>query len=181
MSEVEMRGVWAFVADAQRASTLQRLQPIARRVRVWRMTDRTMGDGRCRHGVLGCETCFEEEIEAEGGWPTKAEGDVVCAHGFPGSGWDCCRAERDIAAEGGRAARDADRQVHAVLDDEQIVRYDRAGKWFIEFSPPRMRPARHVTVREAARRAVEMKEEGGTIFFGRSGGGSFDRAVRSEQ
>ena len=73
-----------------------------------------------------------------------------------------------------------DRQVHALLDDEQIVRYDRAGKWYIEFSPPRGRSARHVTVREAARRAVEMKEQGGTIFTDRPGGGSFDRAVRSE-
>lgn len=73
-----------------------------------------------------------------------------------------------------------DRRVHAEYGEEQIVRYDRAGKWYIEFSPARMRPARHVTVRAAACRAVELQEAGGVIHFGVPGGGSFDRAVVAE-
>lgn len=27
----------------------------------------------CPHGELACEECFEAEIEATGGWPTKAD------------------------------------------------------------------------------------------------------------
>jgi hypothetical protein len=34
----------------------------------------------------------------------------VCDHGFPGRNWDCCRAERDITAEGGRMGRPFERR-----------------------------------------------------------------------
>lgn len=71
-----------------------------------------------------------------------------------------------------------DRTVHASHPDgRQIVRYDRAGKWWLEHDPPLMRPARHIGVREAARIALQLEEEGGTIIMGRPGGNAFDRLV----
>lgn len=74
-----------------------------------------------------------------------------------------------------------DRTVHAEHNDEKIVRYDSAGKWYIEFDPPRLRPARRVTIREAVQRAIELEQNGGTIYLGKPGGGSFDRYVRTER
>lgn len=66
----------------------------------------------------------------------------------------------------------SDRTVHARLrDGTEIVRYDRAGKWFVE-SPDGSRE--RVTVREAARRA---SVSGATIYVGRAGGGRFDSAL----
>lgn len=65
-----------------------------------------------------------------------------------------------------------DRTVHARSGELEIVRYDRAGKWYVEFDPPRMRPAFRVSLREAASLAVDRRAE---VFFGKPGGGSFDR------
>lgn len=77
---------------------------------------------------------------------------------------------------------DDDRTVHAVsLDgEEQFVRYDRAGKWWIEFKPPRLRPARQVSLGEAVERAAWLEENGvGLVpFYGKSGGRAFDRALK---
>jgi hypothetical protein len=74
---------------------------------------------------------------------------------------------------------DSDRTVHAENDDLEVVRYDRAGKWFIEpKNRALMLPAQHITVREAIDTALWMKEHGGKIHFGQQGGGSFDRGAR---
>lgn len=73
-----------------------------------------------------------------------------------------------------------DRTVHARCGDEELVRYDRAGKWFLEYRPARMRPARQVSVGEAVRLALEMIERGGSVIFRRPGGTTFDRKVRSK-
>ena len=69
------------------------------------------------------------------------------------------------------------RTVHARHDcGEEVVRYNRAGKWFIELVPPApSAPLRkRVGIGEAVCRARELLEQGGEVFFGRPGGQSFD-------
>jgi hypothetical protein len=71
-----------------------------------------------------------------------------------------------------------DRTVHAsYLNEEEIVRYNRAGKWYIEL--PLLRMRRHVKIAEAVQRAVELSEMSGVIYFRRPGGSDFDRLVRA--
>lgn len=74
-----------------------------------------------------------------------------------------------------------DRRVHAragVKEKghlwEEIVRYDRAGKWYIEVEGAR----KQVSLREAALRAVELEDQGGEILLGVTGGNQFDAAIR---
>jgi hypothetical protein len=72
-----------------------------------------------------------------------------------------------------------DRRVHAANSEAEVVRYDRAGKWYIE---PRDRSfqRQHVTVKEAAEYALWMyRQAGGTIIYGVPGGGLFDREVHA--
>jgi hypothetical protein len=67
----------------------------------------------------------------------------------------------------------SDRTVHAEKQVCEIVRYDRAGKWYIEpFSGRR----RRVGVRSAATEAATAS--GMRVHFGLRGGAAFDRAVR---
>jgi hypothetical protein len=74
----------------------------------------------------------------------------------------------------------SDRMIHAAAGEMEIVRYNRAGKWYVEYSSPRMRPSRHVGVNEAARLAVELERDGrGCIYLGVSGGSAFDRKVKA--
>jgi hypothetical protein len=71
---------------------------------------------------------------------------------------------------------DSDRTVHAVTyRGVEIVRYNRAGKWYLEWPATAMVPCRHVGVDEAARTAVE---HSGDIRLGLSGGKAFDARVR---
>jgi hypothetical protein len=67
-----------------------------------------------------------------------------------------------------------DRTVHARSADKQqeIVRYDRAGKWWVENADGTRRP---VGIREAAELARTYAVSRGTVFTGRSGGSMFDR------
>ncbi|WP_256840367.1 hypothetical protein [Ornithinimicrobium faecis] len=68
-----------------------------------------------------------------------------------------------------------DRTVHAILSDRtEIVRYDRAGKWYAEPADPQSR-RRLITITEAVRLTVA---EG--IWWGvdQPGGLSFDAKVR---
>jgi hypothetical protein len=70
-----------------------------------------------------------------------------------------------------------DRTVHAKLPmGGEVVRYERAGKWFIEWPAQHMILARHVGVDEAARTAVGRE---GFVHFDRPGGRVFERKVRS--
>ena len=72
-----------------------------------------------------------------------------------------------------------DRRVHAVAGEWLLVRYNRAGKWYIEYEPPRGRGSIPVKIAEAVRLALLWEEiAGGTIYFGLPGGGTFDRLVR---
>lgn len=71
-----------------------------------------------------------------------------------------------------------DRTVHAITQTGgEIVRYDRAGKWFIEWPEGVLIPCRQLTLREAAKLGADPTA---TIFLGRPGGRRFDAAVRKE-
>lgn len=71
-----------------------------------------------------------------------------------------------------------DRQVHASHPDgREVVRYNRAGKWYIERPAwPRYR-RRHVDVGEAVRLARLIYAQGGIWYEGQPGGKVFDRRM----
>ena len=75
-----------------------------------------------------------------------------------------------------------DRTIHAAAGEWLIVRYDRAGKWYVEYEPKRDREREHIGVGEAARLAGDWEEvAAGTIYFGAKGGTTFDRLIRKRQ
>lgn len=55
-----------------------------------------------------------------------------------------------------------DRTVHARCGELEIVRYDRAGKWWFEWNPPRMRAALRVDLDDAV-----VAASGGKMFDAR--------------
>ena len=73
-----------------------------------------------------------------------------------------------------------DRRVHARgRDGLEVVRYDRAGKWYLENPRPgSLIPRRHVKIGEAAKMARLIKKDGGQIFLNMPGGGKFDSLVQ---
>lgn len=73
---------------------------------------------------------------------------------------------------------DYDRTVHARNDDGTvIVRYDRAGKWYIE-NLPEGKKRRRVTVKAAAMLCRDWRRTGtGNIIHGLPGGKLFERRV----
>lgn len=69
-----------------------------------------------------------------------------------------------------------DRTVHAVTyQGAEIVRYEKAGQWWIEWPTGSMKPGRHVGVGEAARTAVMLSAD---IRLGLPGGRVFDARAR---
>lgn len=71
----------------------------------------------------------------------------------------------------------SDRTVHARGGNVEVVRYDRAGKWWLE-SIDGKHPRKPVTLNKAALVALDMlHSEHGQVFFGKPGGGAFDRQV----
>ncbi|WP_159599512.1 hypothetical protein [Agromyces humi] len=71
------------------------------------------------------------------------------------------------------------RTVHATHPDgTQVVRYDRAGKWFEEHPA---RQYRRLHLWDAVRRSLELEADGGQILLGRHGGTRFDAKVREER
>lgn len=76
-------------------------------------------------------------------------------------------------------ARDADRTVHAWCDRYEVVRYDRAGKWYVEHKPGSYIPAAQVSLPLAVTFAMKAwYEEDGSVEIGRPGGKRFDALVR---
>lgn len=72
-----------------------------------------------------------------------------------------------------------DRTVHARYPGMEIVRYDRAGKWYFEPLDSSL-SRQKVTVKQAADAAVWARgyyNEGAHIFTNRHGGTTFDRLV----
>jgi hypothetical protein len=73
----------------------------------------------------------------------------------------------------------SDRTVHASYRGMEVVRYDRAGKWYLE---PRDRTLKrqHVTLSEAVNAAIWGRKYGnGTFFLGLCGGTAFDAKVKA--
>ncbi len=69
--------------------------------------------------------------------------------------------------------RDYDRTVHGkTTDGREIVRYDRAGKWYLEGGPGN-RPRQNVTLKRAAEEAAA-----GEFYGDKPGGQMFDAKVR---
>jgi len=69
----------------------------------------------------------------------------------------------------------SDRNVHAECANFDIVRYDRAGKWYVESKITDKRL--HIGVADAALRALSAETLGGRIHLGLHGGRTFDRWV----
>jgi hypothetical protein len=69
----------------------------------------------------------------------------------------------------------SDRTVHATAPDGgQIVRYDRAGKWYLEYPTGRLRPCRQIKFAEAVKLASQI---GSYVYLGKPGGRRFDAAI----
>lgn len=69
-----------------------------------------------------------------------------------------------------------DRRVHAERFGLQLVRYNKAGKWYVEADPEgpkNLIPRRQVTLRQAVGIAETWGSE--AIKFGVPGGGAFER------
>lgn len=67
----------------------------------------------------------------------------------------------------------SDRTVHASYPGMEIVRYDRAGKWYLEPSDPSLR-RQHVTIDRAVSAALWARANGGKVFTGLPGAKAFD-------
>lgn len=74
----------------------------------------------------------------------------------------------------------ADRTTHASSKDGSVavVRYDKAGRWWLERSDGTRAPLRLAT---AVTEAIVLEADGGTIHFGRHGGSQFDNKVRTQR
>ena len=70
-----------------------------------------------------------------------------------------------------------DRTVHAFGPDLEVVRYDRAGKWYIEPKDKTL-PRQAVTIAEAVNMALWLRDDNGTLRLGQQGGARFDAMVR---
>lgn len=71
------------------------------------------------------------------------------------------------------------RRVHAFNGDKtlELVRYDRAGKWYIEPTEPRL-PRQRVTLDEAVEEAACWWSNGGSPVCGVPGGSTFERRLQ---
>lgn len=70
-----------------------------------------------------------------------------------------------------------DRTVHAACDCQEVVRYNRAGKWWIEMRDGTRYPS---SLAEAVSEAIGCEMCDGVIFFDRPGGTTFDRKVKAQ-
>lgn len=59
----------------------------------------------------------------------------------------------------------------------EVVRYDRQGRWFLEWNQPPNQRTRLKSVADAASQAIALEDKGGEIFPGRPGGKQFDNKV----
>lgn len=72
-----------------------------------------------------------------------------------------------------------DRRVHAEGRYILVVRYDRAGKWFIEDRDGTDRQAVKIDVAAKVAASLERNGVGGKVHYGVPGGSAFDRRVRA--
>jgi hypothetical protein len=71
-----------------------------------------------------------------------------------------------------------DRTVHARDGELEIVRYDRAGKWFVEYKPARGRSAYQTNLAGAVGLACSPTAK---VFYGKRGGKLFDKRVKQQK
>ena len=73
-----------------------------------------------------------------------------------------------------------DRVIHAGLPDGgALARYDRAGKWYLEYPDGSGKKRRLLTLNEAVQLAIDNEHRlGGYITAGRCGGTAFNAGVR---
>jgi len=74
--------------------------------------------------------------------------------------------------------RHQDRTVHAWGKSGEVVRYERAGKWYWE---PNTGARTKLTLAEAVAKGIWCwYHDAGTVCFARRGGSAFDRGVRAK-
>lgn len=73
-----------------------------------------------------------------------------------------------------------DRTVHATVPGSgEIVRYDKASKWYLEYPPKTLKPRTKLSLAGAVDLALKHEREPGCcIFLNRAGGTMFDARVR---
>lgn len=73
-----------------------------------------------------------------------------------------------------------DRTVHATVPGGgEIVRYDKASKWYLEYPPKTLKPRTRLSLPKAVDLALKHEREPGCcIFLNRAGGTMFDARVR---
>jgi|JI10StandDraft_1071094.scaffolds.fasta_scaffold14615_9 hypothetical protein len=80
-----------------------------------------------------------------------------------------------------QSRQESDRTVHAKVPSRgghlELVRYDRAGKWYIEGTLPEHGLRSSVSVQEAISCARKWMRRGGSHYAGLPGGQVFDRGV----
>jgi len=70
-----------------------------------------------------------------------------------------------------------DRTVHAWGTTGEVVRYEKAGKWYFE---PKRGKRKKLTIAEAIAKGMWLwYHDLGTVCLDRPGGGAFDRGVRA--
>jgi hypothetical protein len=72
-----------------------------------------------------------------------------------------------------------DRRVYAECANFDIVRYERAGKWYVESKIADKRI--HIGVADAALRSLSAETLGGEIHLGLPGGRTFDQWVKIQR
>jgi hypothetical protein len=74
----------------------------------------------------------------------------------------------------------ADRTVHASSESGELVRYERAGKWYMELPDDLNDPEPRIlcNLADAVAVAIAMWYEGGDIFLDQPGGKRFDAKIR---
>lgn len=73
-----------------------------------------------------------------------------------------------------------DRIVHATSDDGlELVRYDKAGKWYIEPLDKSL-PRQKVTIYEAVTVAIHWEKHYGSVVYDQPGGNRFNQLIRRE-
>lgn len=70
----------------------------------------------------------------------------------------------------------SDRTIHAAYDDWEVVRYDRASKWYVEGRGPQEGRRMQVPLWLAVETARDHDAE---VFYGRPGGTTFDRRLKA--
>lgn len=78
------------------------------------------------------------------------------------------------------ATNPGDRTVHAIIPDGgMIVRYDRAGKWYLEYPARTGRPRAQINLAKAVELALDNEDKDGCrIYMNYAGGSTFDARVR---